>query len=101
MDAPRDQQRCWTVDKRRHACGVLADQDDHPAHAAAFPKINQYVVAESPSSWSLRNVRMACGIVSKQDRKAPVQARIVTITGAPPSAYGPLVGRGCDCSPSR
>jgi hypothetical protein len=50
------------------------------AHTAAFPKMIQYVVAESPSSRSLRKVRTACGIVSKQDKKAPVQARIVTIT---------------------
>ena len=74
---------------------------DHAAHTAAFPKIIQYVVAESPSSWSLRKVRTACGIVSKQERKAPVQASIVTITGATSlRTYGPLVG-GCDCSPSR
>jgi hypothetical protein len=40
---------------------------DHVAHTAAFPKMIQYVVAESPSIRSLRrNVRTACGIVSRQ-----------------------------------
>lgn len=51
------------------------------AQTAVFPKLIQYVVAESSSSRSLRNVRTACGIVIKQDRRAPVQARIVMITG--------------------
>ena len=54
---------------------------DHVAHTTAFPRMIQYVVAESPSSRSLRNVRTACGMVSRQESKAPVQARIVTITG--------------------
>ena len=51
------------------------------------PKINQYVAADSRSSSSLRNVRTACGIVSKQERKAPVRARIVTITGVTSFAH--------------
>ena len=54
---------------------------DHIAQTAAFPKMIQYVVAEIPSSRSLPNVRTACGMVSRQERKAPVQARISTITG--------------------
>ena len=79
MQPAKDQQRRRSVDQRRHASGVFVSEDDHVAHTAAFPKMI-HVMAESPSSRSLRNVSTACGMVSKQERTAPVQARIVTIT---------------------
>ena len=66
---------------------------------SALPSVIQYVVAEIPSSRSLRSVRTACGRVRRLDRRAPDQARMAMIIGV--TSFGSrsdrlLVGIGGD-----
>jgi hypothetical protein len=84
MQAVKDQQRRRTVEKRRQPCGVFVSEGRPDGKTVALAKMIQYVVADSPSSRSQRRVRTAWGMVSRQERKAPVQARIVMITGLTP-----------------
>jgi len=81
MQPAKNQQRRWSVDERGHACGVFAAEYGPHRPDRGVSENDPGCRGRDPVEPVTAQCPLACGMVSRQERKAPVQARISTITG--------------------